>query len=61
MIPSIISKEKPHRKTSFLLALASLMFVVAFVTTKQWIVVAWNVIMFVGWTTLFIQKYREDK
>lgn len=55
-IPSMFSKDKPHKRTSFLNVFATLLFIWAYIIAGFYLAVGLNILIGTCWLILLIQK-----
>ena len=56
LLPSIYSKDKPHKNTSILNIIVSIMFIYAYYMLGLWMTIGINFLIGVAWLILYIQK-----
>jgi len=56
LLPSILSKDKPHKNTSLLNVFVSLIFITGYINAQFFLAVWINVLIGTMWLTLLVQK-----
>lgn len=59
LIPSIISQNKPHGRTSFITAFWLTLYLLVYIHLHYWFTFVCGSTTALGWWVLFAQKYRE--
>jgi hypothetical protein len=61
LIPSLISKQKPHQLTSALQVFLYALFIYVYYQLGLLLLILGNIIIAIEWIILFFQKFREGR